>query len=81
MLNTGHVTGGGFGALIGVIIATLLRRFGHYSLSDADAVLLGSACVSAGIGIGHGVFTHGITGLFREIWRGQTTTTPPKVGP
>jgi hypothetical protein len=80
-VNAGHVTGGGIGALLGATLAALLNKYANYSLSDADAALIGSACLSAGAGLGHGIYTYGVKGVFKVIWAGQknkeTSVAPP----
>lgn len=59
-MNGSHVAGGGFGALIGVVLASLGTKIG-LRLDDATAALLGTGCVAAGLAVGH---------AFGKAWSG-----------
>lgn len=70
-LNVSHVAGGGFGAVIGAAVAGLVSKFAHVHVSDVDAALIGSAAVSAGVGLGHAIAKGGVVGLFRVFVHGS----------
>lgn len=66
-MKAAHVAGGAFGALAGLVVATVLRRYVGWDVTQADASLIGSAALSAGAGVGH-VWT--TTGLIPAVRRG-----------
>lgn len=70
-MNTGHIVGGGLGVMVGVVLSSLLSKYTSIHLTDSDAALTGSALLAAGIAVGHGIYSHGIVGIFTEVWRGQ----------
>lgn len=70
-MNASHVAGGGIGALLGALVVGLLKHFGVATVSDVDAAVIGSAALSAGVGIGHAVSEHGLTGIGAIIWKGH----------
>lgn len=72
-MTASHVTGGGFGAVAGVLLAGLLKHYGIAELSDVDASLIGSAALAAGIGLGHALEQYGIAGIARLLVHGQPT--------
>ena len=76
-MNVSHVAGGGFGALLGAAFAGLLNKYASFHISDVDAAVIGSAALSAGVGLGHAVGKFGIKGLFAVLWRGSQKPTPP----
>lgn len=69
-LNTSHVAGGGFGTAVGVAVVSLLNHYAHTHLTDADAVLIGAAALSTGVGIGHVFAKGGLLGLVRAFLHG-----------
>lgn len=77
-MNTGHVAGGGLGAILGALIAGFLSKYSGYHLSDADSAMIGSAFLGAGIGVGHGIYLHGLSGLLGVVWRGQKQQVAPE---
>lgn len=75
-----HVAGGGLGALLGLVVATALRRYAGWHVSDADASLIGSAAVAAGAGLGHVWTTVGlIPAVRRGVFGPPKAKTPEKV--
>lgn len=52
--------------MLGAVIAIVLTRF-HVHVSDIDAAILGSAALSAGVGIGHVVGQVGIWGALKRL--------------
>lgn len=78
-MNGAHVAGGGLGTLVGAAIAEALRRYAHWDVSDADAALIGSAALSAGVGFGHLVSSVGLLPALRKALRGpqRVSTTSP----
>lgn len=69
-MNGVHIAGGGFGTLVGAIVAQALRRYAGWDLSDADAALIGSAALSAGVGLGHVFSTAGALPALRRALYG-----------
>lgn len=69
-MNTSHVVGGGAATLLGAVAVSLINRFFHSHVSDADAIVIGSAAVSAGVGLGHVIGSVGIAGLFSRVLHG-----------
>jgi hypothetical protein len=59
-MNGSHVAGGGLGALLGIILASLGSKVGLH-LDDATAALLGTGCVAVGLAVGH---------AFGKAWSG-----------
>jgi hypothetical protein len=51
-MNGSHVAGGGLGALLGIVLASLGGRIGLH-LDDATAAALGTAGVGVGLAFGH----------------------------
>lgn len=69
-LRPSHVAGGGFAGVAGAVVVAVCNHFG-WPVSDVDAVLIGGAAVSAGVGVGHVISTVGVRGAFAALWRGQ----------
>ena len=65
-MKAAHVAGGAAGALAGLVVATVLRRYVGWDVTQADASLIGSAALSAGAGIGHVWSTTGIIPAVRR---------------
>ena len=80
-MNASHVTGGGLGALLGVVISALLSKYANYDVTVTDAALIGSSAVAAGVGLGHAVGKFGIKGLFSRLWSGEPKPAPPVAKP
>ena len=70
-MNTSHVVGGGAATLLGAVAVALVNRFFHSHISDADALVIGSAAVSAGVGLGHVIGSVGVAGLFSRVLHGS----------
>lgn len=70
-MNTSHVVGGGAATLLGAVAVSLVNRFFHSHVSDADALVVGSAVVSAGVGLGHVIGSVGVSGLFSKLMHGS----------
>ena len=75
-MNASHVTGGGLGALLGVVISALLSKYANYDVTVTDAALIGSSAVAAGVGLGHAIGLYGIKGLFARLWSGEPKPAP-----
>ena len=69
-LRASHVVGGGLSTVAAVAALAVSNHF-KLHLSDEDALLVGGAAVSAGIGLGHVIGQVGVLGLFRRILRGS----------
>lgn len=54
----------------GAVIVAVCNHFGWH-VSDVDAVLVGGAAVSAGVGLGHVVGKVGIFGAFKQFLHGS----------
>lgn len=54
----------------GAVIVAVCNHFGWH-VSDVDAVLVGGAAVSVGVGFGHVISQVGIAGAFKALWRGS----------
>lgn len=80
-MNASHVAGGGIGAILGAVIVGLLRHFGVAAPSDVDAAVIGSAALSAGVGLGHAVNEYGVAGIAAILWHGHKKPTPTGPGP
>lgn len=65
-MKPAHVAGGAAGALAGLVVATVLRRYVGWDITPPDASLIGSAALSAGAGIGHVWSTTGIVPAVRR---------------
>lgn len=76
-MNASHVTGGGVGAVLASVAVGLLHRFTSLTVSAADAALLGSAALSAGVALGHGIGRYGLKGLVTRLWGGEPKLVPP----
>lgn len=70
-MQASHVVGGGAGAFLGALLAGLLNHFTSISLSDVDAAMIGSAFLSAGVGLGHAISQYGVLGLFGVLIHGS----------
>jgi hypothetical protein len=70
-LNTSHVVGGGFATLFSAVAVSLVNHFFHAHVSDADAMVIGGAVLSAGVGLGHVIGSVGVAGLFSRILHGS----------
>lgn len=70
-MNTSHVVGGGVATLLGAVVVSLVNRFFHAHVSDADALVIGGAAVSAGVGLGHVIGSVGVAGLFARFLHGS----------
>lgn len=69
-MNTSHVVGGGAATLLGAVAVSLVNRFFHAHVSDADALVIGGAAVSAGVGLGHIIGAVGVAGLLSRLMHG-----------
>jgi uncharacterized membrane protein len=69
-LKPAHVAGGGFAGVVGAVVVAVCNHFGWH-VSDVDAVLVGAAAVSAGVGVGHVIGSVGIKGAVKHFWRGN----------
>lgn len=65
-----HVAGGGIVGIVGAVVVAVCNHFGWH-VSDVDAVLVGGAAVSTGVGLGHVIGKVGIVGAFKHFWRGS----------
>lgn len=70
-MTASHVTGGGLGAVLGAAAVGLLKRYTSYDATAVDASVIGSAALSAGVALGHGVSVYGVRGLVGSLWRGS----------
>lgn len=59
-MNGSHVAGGGIGALLGVVLASLGNRIG-LNLDPTTAAALGAAAGAVGVAVGH---------AFGKAWSG-----------
>lgn len=81
-VNPSHVAGGAVGALLGAVVAGLLRHYTSVHPSDVDAAAIGSAAVAAGVWAGHILGTVGLIPAFHRLLHGppsQATPVSPQV--
>lgn len=76
-MNASHVAGGGFGAVVGGLIVGVLGHFFGVKVSDVDAAFIGSATLSAGVGLGHALSAFGVRGIASVLWRGRPKPEAP----
>lgn len=69
-LRTAHVAGGGFAVVVGAVVVAVCNHFGWH-VSDADSLVVGGAVVSVGAGLGHVVGSVGVSGAFKQLWKGS----------
>lgn len=69
-LRPAHAVGGSTAAILGAVAVGVANHFG-YTLSDPDALVLGSAVLGAGLGLGHVIGEVGIVGAVKQLWRGR----------
>lgn len=77
-MNPSHVAGGGIGAILGAVVVGLLKHFGVATVTDIDAAVIGSAALSAGVGVGHAINKYGLAGIASIIWHGHKKPEPAK---
>lgn len=70
-MDVSHVSGGGFGVIVGAAIVGILRRYAHVDVSTVDSAVVGSAALAAGVGFGHIVSRVGVLGFGRILLRGN----------
>ena len=70
-MATSHVVGGGAAAFIGAVVVSVVNHVFKSHVSDADALVIGAAAVSAGAGLGHAIGTVGVLGLFKRVLHGS----------
>lgn len=70
-MATSHVVGGGAAAFIGAVVVSVVNHVFKSHVSDADALVIGAAAVSAGAGLGHVVASVGILGAFKRVLHGK----------
>jgi hypothetical protein len=69
-LQSSHVTGAGVGAFVGATVAGVLNRY-RITISPADAALIGSFALSAGVGLGHVVAQYGVFPALKKLFVGK----------
>lgn len=69
-MRSSHVVGGSSAAFVGAIAVSLVNRFFHSHISDAEAFVIGGAALSAGVGIGHAIATLGVFGAIKRFFKG-----------
>ena len=69
-IQTAHVAGGGAGSIIGAVVVAVCNHF-HVHVSDVDATIIGSAALSAGVGLGHVFAAVGVFPAIKKFFTGK----------
>jgi hypothetical protein len=69
-LTASHVAGGGGSVVVGAVVVAICNHYG-WDVSDVDALVVGGAALSFGVGLGHIVGKVGILGAFNTLLHGR----------
>lgn len=73
-MSSSHVVGGGAAAFIGAVAVSLINRFFHSHVSDAEALVIGGAAVSLGAALGRSIEKSGVAGLVSLFLHGSKSS-------
>ena len=65
-IRAAHVAGGGAAVAVGAVVVAICNHF-SWNISDSDALLVGGAAVTAGVGLGHIISKVGVLGAFKQL--------------
>ena len=71
-LSAFHVAGGGGATVVGAVLVAVCNHFG-WRVSDVDALGVGGAVLSIGVGLGHVIGKVGVLGALHTLLHGSNS--------